>query len=363
MFTDFKLIKTLQGTLDTLDLVDPTPIQKQAVPLLLEGKSVVGVAETGTGKTLAFVLPILHSLKKIENDGHPVKKGSMPRAVVIVPSRDLGEQVSKVFKKFTHQTRIRVRLATGGSSLSVSRKNLKGPFEVLVATPGRLLKLLDQKSVSFGDVRTLVFDEVDQMFDASFISDAQTIVESCPPSLQLGLFSATVSPKVQDMMKDLFSKAEVLRVQQKKLVTPSRTTKNVTVKDGLRFPYLKDELQKNTKGATLIFVNTRDQCDKVAAQLTEIGQKCVVFRGEMDKKVRRTNLIAFREGKVNLLISTDLASRGLDVDRISRVINYHLPRSKENYIHRVGRTARAGRKGLVINLVTERDHALIESIS
>jgi len=363
MFTNFNLIDTLQGTIKTLGYSKPTPIQTRAVPLMLQGRSVVGVAQTGTGKTLAFVLPILDSLKRLEMDGQSVTKDGKPRAVVIVPSRDLGEQVAKVFKTFTHETRLRVRLATGGASLGTARKNTKGPFEVLVATPGRLKQLLDQKSVSFSDVRILVFDEVDQMFDATFLTDAKAIVKACPPDPQLGLFSATVSGKVQELMRELFSEAEVIRIKQKELVVPRLMTKLLNVENGVRFPFLKSELKHPTTGGTLIFVNTRAQCDQVADQLKADGKECVVYRGEMDKKERRANLIAFREGKVNLLISTDLAARGLDVDHVSRVINYHLPKTKENYIHRVGRTARAGRKGLVVNLVTKRDNQLIAAVS
>jgi superfamily II DNA/RNA helicase len=363
MFKDLNLIKSLKSTLNTLGFDQPTPIQARAVPLLLEGHSVVGVAQTGTGKTLAFVLPILDILKRLENDGRPITQDARPRAAVIVPSRELGEQVAKVFKMFTHETRLRVRLATGGTSLGATRKNLKGQFEVLVATPGRLQQLIDQDSVSFKDIRVLIFDEVDQMFDPSFVSDAKAIFSSCDVAPQMGLFSATVSAKVQELMGELFSHAEVIRIKQESLVVPRLTTKLLNVKNGVRFPYLKSELDQTTKGGTLVFVNTREQCDQVASQLKEIGRECVIYRGEMDKKVRRANLKDFRDGKVSLLISTDLASRGLDVDRVSRVINYHLPRSLENYIHRVGRTARAGREGLVVNLVTERDGPLIESLS
>lgn len=361
-FSEFKLLSSLEVTLAARGLVTPTEIQLRAVPALLSGKSVVGVAQTGTGKTLAYALPLLHGLKSLENEGNPVKASCHPRAVVIVPARELGEQVSRVFKLFTHETRLRVRSVLGGTSLEVAKKNLMGPFEVLVATPGRLLQLMDRGLVKLSDVRFLIFDEADQMLDSGFLPDAKRIVESCPPERQLGLFSATVPLSVETMIGELFSSAEMIRNEDSTRLVATLNTAKRFVKDGIRFPFLESELKKPVVGGTLIFVNTRDQCDEVARQLEKIGRECVVYRGEMDKIVRRSNLKAFRDGKIDILVSTDLASRGLDVDHVSRVINYHLPESSENYVHRVGRTARAGRPGLVVNLVTPRDIPLMDAI-
>lgn len=361
-FTNFDLLPSLQKTLIEKDFVTPTEIQMKALPALLAGKSVVGVSETGSGKTLAFSLPILHALKILENNGEPVKANGLPRAAVIVPTRELGEQVSRVFKPFTHTTRLRVRTVLGGTALDVAKRNINGPFEVLVATPGRLTQLMDRGLISLNDVRILVFDEADQMLDQGFLNDATRIANDCAENRQMALFSATVSPKVQELMNQLFSDAEVIRSKGSQKVVPTLTTKNMTVIDGKRMPVLEKILAKPSEGGTLIFTNTREQCDALAKLLKDAGHKCLIYRGEMDKVQRRANLRAFRDGKIELLISTDLASRGLDVDHVDRVINYHLPKDMNNYIHRVGRTARAGRKGLVINLVTERDSSLIKKL-
>ncbi len=361
-FADFNLLPTLQATLTQKGLTTATEIQRRAMPLLLAGRSVVGVAETGSGKTLAFALPILHSLKTLEMKGDAVSAESQPRAVVVVPTRELGEQVLRVFKPFTHDTRLRVRSVVGGTGLDVAKRNILGQFEVLVATPGRLLKLIERRLLSLRDVRTLIFDEADQMLDQGFLPDATKIAGLCPPERQLGLFSATVSPPVQELITKLFANAEVIRSAGSHRVVPTLTTQNLKVVHGKRFPLLAKVLSTYLKGGTLIFTNTREQCDEVAAELKNIHQACVVYRGEMDKMERRANLKAFREGKVNVLISTDLASRGLDVEHVARVINYHLPRQLDNYLHRVGRTARAGREGLVINFVTERDAPLIAKL-
>lgn len=361
-FADFELLSSLQETLRAEGLVTPTEIQRRALPVLLAGRSAVGVAETGSGKTLAYGLPLLDSLKRLELSGDAITRESRPRAVVLVPTRELGEQVSKVFKRFTHATRVRVRSVLGGTTMVVARRNIAGVFEVLVATPGRLVKLLDRELIDLGDVRTLVFDEVDQMLDPGFLPAAERIVGECPDERQLALFSATVPPEVQTLIAKRFAGAELIRSDGSHRVVPTLKTVNCTVIDGRRVPLLRDILAEKVTGGTLIFANTREQCDQIVAHLHEMKRACVVYRGEMDKLERRANLKRFRDGAVDLLVSTDLAARGLDVAHVGRVINYHLPQDLDAYLHRVGRTARAGRAGVVFNLVTERDRALINLV-
>ena len=361
-FADFALLPTLQESLVEKNLTKPTEIQAQVVPALLAGRSVVGVAETGSGKTLAFALPILHRLKTLELQGNPITVYGEPRAIVVVPTRELGEQVAKAFKPFTHTTRLRVRSLLGGTTMEQAKRSLQGAFEVLVATPGRLVKMIEAGFVTLGDVRTLVLDEADQMLDHGFLPDVRRIVKACPADRQLALFSATVRPAVETLIADLFNGAEVFRSAGSHRVVPTLTTTQQTVVGGKRFPLLERLLGKKVEGGTILFTNTREQCDKLADELEQAGWPCVVYRGEMDKVERRKNLKAFREGGVDLLISTDLAARGLDVEHVGRVINYHLPQQMENYLHRVGRTARAGRPGLVINFVTERDIPLVSKL-
>lgn len=362
-FSQFSLLDSLQETLLEKGFVTPTEIQSRAVPALLQGRSLVGVSETGSGKTLAYVLPVFQMLKTLENEGEPVTVDSQPRAAVIVPTRELGEQVSRVFKAFAHTTRLRVRTVLGGTTLEVAKRNIQGPLEVLVATPGRLVQLMDRDLINLSDVRILVFDEADQMLDQGFLNDANRIAGDCPPKRQLALFSATVSPAVQSLITKLFSDSEIIRSKGSSRVVPTLTTINKTVTNGKRFPLLESLLTQTIEGGTLIFTNTRKQCDILVDLLQSKGHQCVIYRGEMDKVQRRANLKSFRDGKIKLLVSTDLASRGLDIEHVGRVINYHLPQEMDNYLHRVGRTARAGRAGLVVNLVTERDAALVTRLS
>jgi len=361
-FTDFGLLPSLQATLKEKRIFKPSEIQALAIPLLMAGQSVVGVSETGSGKTFTYALPLLHKLKLLENEGSPVTEEASPRAVIVVPTRELGEQVSKVFKTFTHGTRLRVRPALGGMTMVQARTNVASPFEILLATPGRLLQLLQKNLVNLNDVRMLIFDEADEMLDQGFLPDSDTIVGACPKDVQMAMFTATLSASVQDLINMQFTDAEVIRSTGSGKVVTSLTTHNRTVKDGLRWPVFESILAKPITGGTLVFVNTREQCDKLAKEISEKGYVCAVYRGEMDKNDRRANLKKFRDGKIDILVSTDLAARGLDLEHVGRVVNFHLPRQMVNYLHRAGRTARAGKPGVVINLVTERDQRLISQL-
>ncbi len=361
-FSDFGLLASLSKTLKEKRIVKPTEIQNNTIPLMMAGQSVVGVSETGSGKTLAYALPLLHMLKALEDDGTPVSAEASPRAIVMVPTRELGEQVSKVFKTLTHDTRLRVRPALGGMAMEQARRNTAGAFEILLATPGRLVQLMDRDLINLTDVRMLVFDEADQMMDQGFLPDSNKIYYACPKEVQMALFSATVSPAVQDLINNLFAAAEVFRSSGSGKVVQTLKTHNRIVKDGKRWPLLEKILAESVEGGTILFTNTREQCDNLAKELADNGYEAVIYRGEMEKNDRRQNLKKFADGKIKLLVATDLAGRGLDISNVDRVINYHLPKQKENYLHRAGRTARAGRKGVVINLVTERDERLLAQI-
>lgn len=359
---DFDFLPSIQTTLAEQQFDTPTEIQAAVIPRLRGGKDVVGVAETGSGKTLAYVLPMLDRLKRLEDEAGSVKAAGRPRGVVLVPTRELGEQVTRVFKTFTHHTRLRVRSVLGGTTLEVAKRNVAGPFDVLVATPGRLVQFLQRRRVDLGDVRMLVFDETDQMLDKGFLPDATTIVEACPAERQMAMFSATVSTGVQRLCARLFVGVDVVRTRGSHRLVPTLKTQNLEVDDGQRFAVLEPLLRKKVTGGTLIFANTRQQVDKLARAMTDAGLPCAVYRGEMDKAERRQNLAAFRKGEVGVLIATDLGARGLDLEHVGRVVNYHLPQTVENYLHRAGRTARAGRKGLVVNLVTPRDKPLLRAL-
>lgn len=358
-FAELGLLPSLLGTLAARELVTLTEIQTRALPLMLERRSVVAIAETGSGKTLTYVLPILDRLKRMEEDGNRAEDEREPRALVIVPTRELGEQVALVFKTLTHETRLRVRTVLGGQKLRQNRETVAGVFEVLVATPGRLEKLIQSEQLSLAAIRIVVLDEADQLLDLGFLPQVLDVVRACPSQRQLALFSATMSPGVQELVGRMFADAIAIETRGSQKIVPTLRTRHVDVPDGRRFEALQRILAEPTTGGTMLFANTRDQCETLATQLRESGWPCVVHRGNTDPVERRQNLKAFREERSGLLITTDIGSRGLDIDHVARVINVHLPHELENYLHRVGRTARAGKEGLVVNLVTPRDAPLL----
>jgi ATP-dependent RNA helicase RhlE len=361
-FADLDLLPSLQGTLVAAELTTLTPIQAAALPDLLQRRSVVAIAETGSGKTLTYVLPILDRLKRMEDDGNRVELEGEPRAVVVVPTRELGEQVAKVFKTFTHDTRLRVRTVLGGQKSTHNRENVSGAFEVLVATPGRLEALLESKLLSFDAIRVIVLDEADQLLDEGFVEPVLAVLRRLPSLRQLMMFSATMSEEVERLVTRLFSDARIVRTEAQGKVVEALITRHVDVPDGDRLEALRPLLTGRPTGGTMLFANTREQCDRLEAWLQGSGLRCAVLRGNMDHVERRRNLAAFRAGELDLLIATDMGSRGLDIGHVDRVINVHLPHDLDNYLHRAGRTARAGRGGEVINLVTPRDAPLMMAL-
>ncbi|MCP4805507.1 MAG: DEAD/DEAH box helicase [Proteobacteria bacterium] len=362
-FADLKLLDSLVGTLTEQKLTEPTEIQARTIPDLLEGRSLVGVSETGSGKTLAFALPMLHQLKSLELNGSPVEQTGRPRGLVVVPARELGEQVGRVFKGLTHTTRLRVRTVLGGTKKQIARQNVGGRFEILVATPGRLMQLLAAKALRLDDVRMLVFDEADQVLDPGFRKTATLIAAACPKNVQLVMFSATLPPALQPTVDSVFASPPIhVRTDGSRRLVPTLRTRNMQVTDGRRFDVLRDLFDQDATTPTLLFANTREQCGRVSKWLETLDIQHVVYRGEMDRVERRANLARFRNGEVPALLATDLGGRGLDIERVDRVVNVHLPQDLDNYLHRAGRTARAGRSGLLVNLITERDELLMRKV-
>ena len=362
-FSEYSLLPSLLTTLAKQGLKEPMEIQASTIPPQLKGRSVVGVSETGSGKTLAYALPVLHELKTLETEGDAVSAAGRPRGVVLVPGRELGEQVCKVFKGLTHDTRLRVRSVLGGTKKQIARQNVGGMFEILVATPGRLVQFLDTGELKLDDVRVLVLDEADQLLDPGFLPVARRVVGGCPTKVRLAMFAATL-PDTLDAVVDGLFPSEPLRVRTRGSRRGARTLKtdNRIVAKGDRFDALRKVLAEDSSVSTLLFANTREQCEAVAKWLKDQRLSYATYMGQMESKERRDNLAAFRSGEVKLLVATDLGGRGLDIDRVDRVINVHMPKGLDNYKHRVGRTARAGRSGLVVNLVTERDMPLLETL-
>jgi superfamily II DNA/RNA helicase len=346
-FQDFGLADVIARALREENYVTPTPIQAQTIPLALAGRDVVGIAQTGTGKTAAFALPIQHRL--LQNRIRMQPKSC--RVLVLSPTRELSGQILDSFNAYGRHMRLSSALAIGGVPMGRQVRSLMGGVEVLVATPGRLLDLVQSNGLKLGHVEYLVLDEADRMLDMGFINDIRKIVAKMPVKRQTLFFSAT-------MPKDIAELADaMLRDPARVAVTPvastvERITQRIIQVDHTAKPALLAQLLKQeTVDRALVFTRTKHGADKVVKGLARAGISANAIHGNKSQNHRERTLAAFRSGEIRTLVATDIAARGIDVDGISHVVNFDLPNVPETYVHRIGRTARAGAEGTAISLV------------
>ncbi|MCO5130414.1 MAG: DEAD/DEAH box helicase [Xanthobacteraceae bacterium] len=357
-FQDFGLADPISRALVEEDYRTPTPIQAQTIPLALSGRDVVGIAQTGTGKTAAFALPILHRL--LENRIKPQPKTC--RVLVLSPTRELSGQILDSFNAYGRHIRLSSTLAIGGVPLGRQVRALMGGIEVLVATPGRLLDLMQGNALKLGQVEFLVLDEADRMLDMGFINDIRKIVAKLPVRRQTLFFSAT-------MPKDIAELAEqMLRDPARVAVTPvastvERIAQRVIQLDHAAKPAaLAQILKDESVNRALVFTRTKHGADKVVKGLAKAGISADAIHGNKSQNYRERVLAAFRTGDIRTLVATDIAARGIDVDGVSHVVNFDLPNIPETYVHRIGRTARAGAEGVAISLCAGEEMAYLRDI-
>ena len=346
-FQDFGLADPIARALREENYVTPTPIQAQTIPLALAGRDVVGIAQTGTGKTAAFALPILHRLLASRIKPQP----KTARVLVLSPTRELSGQILDSFNAYGRHLRLASTLAIGGVPMGRQVRALMPGVEVLVATPGRLLDLVQSNGLKLNQVEFLVLDEADRMLDMGFINDIRKIVAKLPIKRQTLFFSAT-------MPKDIAELAEaMLREPARVAVTPVATTADritqriIQVDHSNKPAFLAQLLKQEPVDRALIFTRTKHGADKVVKGLERAGIRAYAIHGNKSQNHRERVLAAFRSGEVRTLVATDIAARGIDVDGISHVVNFDLPNVPETYVHRIGRTARAGADGIAISLV------------
>jgi superfamily II DNA/RNA helicase len=357
-FNDFALNDLITRALAEEKYLTPTPIQAQTIPLVMAGRDVIGIAQTGTGKTAAFALPILHRLAA--NPRPLVRKGC--RVLVLSPTRELSGQILDSFRTYGRHLRIRAALTIGGVPMGGQVRSLLNGLDVLVATPGRLLDLVHGNALRLGDVECLVLDEADRMLDMGFIHDIRKIVAKLPAQRQTLMFSATMPRAIAELA------AQMLRDPVKVAVTPEATTverieqRVISVDRGGKHAVLVDVLRQETIDRALIFTRTKHGADKVVRGLVRAGIAAEAIHGNKSQNQRERVLAAFRKGQVRTLVATDIAARGIDVDGISHVVNFDLPNVPETYVHRIGRTARAGAAGVAISLCDGEEVALLRDI-
>jgi superfamily II DNA/RNA helicase len=357
-FHDFKLNDAITRALAEEKYLTPTPIQAQTIPTVMSGRDVIGIAQTGTGKTAAFALPILHHLAA---NPSPAPRKSC-RVLVLSPTRELSGQILDSFRTYGRHLHVRATLAIGGVPMGGQVRALLNGIDVLVATPGRLLDLVKSNALRLGDVECLVLDEADRMLDMGFIHDIRKIVAKLPAKRQTLMWSATMPRAIADLA------AQMLHDPVKIAVAPEAATADrieqrlIRVDRAAKPGALIDVLRGESIDRALIFTRTKHGADKVVRGLVRAGVAADAIHGNKSQNQRERVLAAFRNGAVRILVATDIAARGIDVDGISHVINFDLPNIPETYVHRIGRTARAGAAGVAISLCDGEEVPFVRDI-
>ena len=356
-FSDLGLDAALLKAVATEGYTVPTPIQTQAIPPALAGRDVQGIAQTGTGKTAAFALPILQRLGA--SKARPAPKTC--RALVLAPTRELASQIAESFRAYGRHTGLTVALVFGGVPKPRQTRQLAGGVDVLVATPGRLLDHLNDRAVRLDSVEVLVLDEADHMLDLGFIIPIRRIAALVPARRQTLLFTATMPPEIAKLADGLLREPVHVSVAPV-ATTAERVSQHVVfVETSAKRSALRDLLAKS-KGRTLVFTRTKHGADRVVKYLDEYGVPSAAIHGNKSQGQRERALAGFRAGTTRVLVATDIAARGIDVDDVTHVINFDLPNVPESYVHRIGRTARAGASGVAISLCGPEERPFLRDI-
>ncbi len=352
-FQEMQLGPELLQVIDELAYAAPTPIQAAAIPSLLAGKDVMGQAQTGTGKTAAFALPILQRLD--------MEAGGV-QALVVTPTRELANQVAQAIHVYGRQRRVRVLPVYGGQSYDRQIRRLRRGVDVVVGTPGRLLDLIRKQELDLSTVRYVVLDEADEMLSMGFIEDIEAILDETPQTRQTALFSATLPARIRQLGERYLQTPEAITTSAEQITVAAITQRYYLVHESDKLAALSRLLETEATANVLIFTRTRVRAADLAADLTARGFQAEALHGDMGQAARETTMQRFRQSKVNVLVATDVAARGLDIDDVSHVINYDIPWDAESYVHRIGRTGRAGKAGAAITLVTPRERRQLRNV-
>ncbi|HTZ00536.1 MAG TPA: DEAD/DEAH box helicase [Rhodocyclaceae bacterium] len=360
-FEDLGLMPELLHAVQDAGYTEPTPIQAQAIPVILAGKDVMGGAQTGTGKTAGFTLPMLQRLSRHSNTSssparHPV------RALILTPTRELAMQVEDSVKTYGKHQALRSVCIYGGVDMKAQIAELKEGREIVVATPGRLLDHVQQRTVSFGSVEILILDEADRMLDMGFIPDIKRILALLPKERQSLLFSATFSEEIKRLADAMLKTPQLIEVARRNTVSETIRHRVHAVAADHKRHLLLHLLQEPTMTQALVFVGTKFGTARLATWLERQGVNAAAIHGDKSQQQRTEALEAFKSGQVRVLVATDVAARGLDIDDLPHVINYELPHVAEDYIHRIGRTGRAGKTGDAISLVAPEEKGRLADI-
>jgi len=352
-FTHFDFHPAVAAGIREAGYSHPTPIQKEAIPVIMAGRDVLGLAQTGTGKTAAFALPILNRLSKGERH--------VTRALVIAPTRELAEQIEASFRLFGRQSGLKSATVYGGVGQNPQIAALKKGTEIIVACPGRLLDLMQQGVASLDKIELLVLDEADQMFDMGFMPTIKKILQKLPKERQTLLFSATMPDEIRKLAEEMLKQPVTIQIDK---IKPATTVKHslYPVAQHLKTALLMKILETHTEGSVLVFTRTKHRAKRVGELLVKAGYKAASLQGNLSQTRRQEAMDGFRDGSYQILVATDIAARGIDVSLIGLVLNLDMPETTEFYVHRIGRTGRAERTGEAITFVTPDDNSNIRAL-
>jgi len=344
-FADLGLSNTALAAVKRMGYTQPTPVQEQAIPLVLKGRDVIAGAQTGTGKTGAFTLPTMDTLPH-------AKGGSGPLMLVVTPTRELAQQIGEVAGEVAVSTHHRITTVVGGLSYKPQIERLSRGTDVLIATPGRLIDLMDQKAVRLSDVRVLVLDEADRMLDMGFLPAVKKIVAATPKKRQTLLFSATIDSSIRKIVDTMLHDPAIVEIARKGDVAETVDQYFINVQQSVKPALLQAVLQEKGFGKVIVFARTRSRTETCCKKLRRAGFTAEAIHSDRSQNQRRRALDKFAAGEVNIICATDVLARGIDIEQVDYVVNYDVPEQAEDYIHRIGRTGRAGAEGFAVTFVT-----------
>ncbi len=357
-FAELGLAEPILRALTDEGYTAPTPIQAQAIPLVLGGRDLLGIAQTGTGKTAAFALPILNHL---EATPRPLSRGFC-RALILSPTRELASQIAESFRTYSRHMRVSVTTVFGGVPFGAQIRALQRGVDILVATPGRLQDHMRSGHIDLSRTEVLVLDEADQMLDLGFIVPIREIVKDLPKQRRSLFFSATMPPTINKLASELLDNPAKVEVTPVASTVDRIEQKVIFIEQGGKRALLADLLRNEAKGRTLVFTRTKHGADAVVNHLEKVGIASDAIHGNRSQSQREKALSAFKSGRAPVLVATDIAARGIDVDGVTHVVNFDLPNVPESYVHRIGRTARAGASGAAISLCNDEERAFLRDI-
>lgn len=359
LFKDLDIIEPIQKALQEEGYITPTPIQSKSIPYLLKGKDLLGCAQTGTGKTASFAIPILQNIYKEQKT---LKDKKSIKAVVLAPTRELAIQIEESFVSYSKYMNIKSLVIFGGVSQNPQTKVLKEGIDILIATPGRMIDLYNQKFINLRKVKYFVLDEADSMLDMGMIHDVKRIISYLPKIRQNIFFSATMPKEISKLADSIFKDPQKVEVAPVSSTTETIRQSMYFVSKKQKRELLLDLLKDESMESVLVFSRTKHGANKITADLIKHGIQAAAIHGNKSQNARQLALNNFKEGSIRVLVATDIAARGIDIDELSHVINYDLPEVAETYVHRIGRTGRAGNTGVAISFCSMEERDLYKSI-